>query len=103
MSAFYNPLAPRRRAPSAADIKAWTGTALRLHRDATVSVSELSCPLPGCPPRETVILVFRPDMPVAQFSIHKAMHMIVRDDVVQACLWRPDVARPVASKGKPHV
>ena len=36
-------------------VKSWTRARFNLPHDATVFVSEVSCALPGCPPRETVI------------------------------------------------
>src|ERR1700716_2373243 len=36
-------------------VRAWTRERFRLAADAAILVSEVSCALPGCPPRETVV------------------------------------------------
>ncbi|MFW8641977.1 hypothetical protein ACOJBO_00710 [Rhizobium beringeri] len=83
--AFVNPLA--RNGPSvissARAIKAWARKRLSLPDEAVVSVSELACHVPGCPPKETVILVMQGTETV-QVSIHKAMMDVTEDDVAHA-------------------
>ncbi|NRP74605.1 hypothetical protein ILFOPFJJ_05527 [Ensifer psoraleae] len=80
---FINPLA--RQAPgvvnSARTIKQWTRTILGLDDATIVSVNELVCSLPDCPPKETVILVMRPEKQTLQASIHKPMRAITFEDV----------------------
>ena len=82
---FVNPLA--RNGPSvinsARAIKSWMHTLLSLSEDAVVSVSELACHVPGCPPKETVILVMQGTETV-QVSIHKPMTDVTEDDVAHA-------------------
>ena len=84
-SAFANPLA--RGTASVIDkaraIKRWTRERLALPDEAVVSVNELACHLPGCPPRETVVLVMQ-DGRTTQASIHKAIQEVTEDDVVDA-------------------
>ncbi|MDX3928954.1 MAG: hypothetical protein QHC90_24520 [Shinella sp.] len=81
-SAFVNPLA--RGTPGIVSqarlIKQWTRELLALPDDAVVSVNELACHLPGCPPRETVVLVMQ-DGKTTQMSIHKAMQDLTKGDV----------------------
>jgi nitrate reductase delta subunit len=36
-------------------VTAWTRERFKLPEDATIFVSEVTCALPGCPPRETVV------------------------------------------------
>ncbi|UXN57495.1 hypothetical protein [Phyllobacterium zundukense] len=83
--AFVNPLA--RNGPSvinsARAIKSWTRKLLSLPDEAVVSVSELACHVPGCPPRETVVLVMQGTETV-QVSVHQPMKDVTEDDVVQA-------------------
>ncbi|TPW27678.1 hypothetical protein FJU08_19540 [Martelella alba] len=78
-----NPLAPK--GPGVIDaarrIKGWTRTMLAIDETTVVSVNELACHLPGCPPRETVILVMTGPNDTRQFSIHKAMAEVTHDDV----------------------
>ncbi|WP_026620371.1 hypothetical protein M728_004047 (plasmid) [Ensifer sp. WSM1721] len=84
-SAFINPLA--RGTPAvvsrARAIKQWTREALTLSDDAVVSVNELSCRVPGCPPKETVVLVMR-GARTMQVSIHKAMQELTAADIALA-------------------
>lgn len=83
--AFINPLARNRPSVigSARDIKSWTRQLLGLPDDAIVSVSELACHVPGCPPKETVILVMQGGTTV-QASIHKAMTDVTEAEVADA-------------------
>ncbi|MCD2174272.1 hypothetical protein [Rhizobium sp. C4] len=93
-SGFVNPL--KRRAPGLVDqarsIKQWTRESLSLTEDTVVSVNELACHVPGCPPQETVILVIRPSETV-QASIHKAMADVAEADI-QSATW----SRPLAQR-----
>jgi len=41
-------------------LKSWVREELALGDDATVTVSELECSEPGCPPVETAVTVFAP-------------------------------------------
>ncbi|MBY3246108.1 hypothetical protein HFO16_32875 [Rhizobium laguerreae] len=83
--AFVNPLA--RNGPSvinsARAIKSWARKLLLLPDEAVVSVSELACHVPGCPPKEIVILVMQGTETV-QASIHKPMREVTEDDVAEA-------------------
>lgn len=86
---FVNPLARRAGGvvEQARAIKQWTRARLALPDDAVVSVNELACHLPGCPPEETVVLVMR-DGRTMQVSIHKAMRHVTEDDIAEAfCKW----------------
>jgi hypothetical protein len=89
-TAFVNPL--QRRTPGlveqARTIKQWTRTCLDLAEDTAVSVNELACHLPGCPPKETVILVMNASKTV-QASIHKALMDVAEADVVAAAWTDP--------------
>ena len=91
-AAFVNPL--QRRAPGlveqARSIKRWTRTCLALSDDTVVSVNELACHFPGCPPKETVILVMTASATV-QASIHKALTEVTEADVTVA-VWTEGVA-----------
>lgn len=84
-ASFVNPLArtsPRLVAKARA-IKDWTRVALNLAEDAVVSVNELTCHVPGCPPKETVVLVMQQGRSI-QISIHKAVFDLVEDDLKRA-------------------
>ena len=82
---FVNPL--QRRAPGLVEqaraIKQWTSACLELAEETVVSVNELACHLPGCPPKETVILVMNAERTL-QASIHKALTEVAEADIVAA-------------------
>jgi hypothetical protein len=64
---------------------------LALAEEAVVSVNEIACHLPGCPPKETVVLVMQGGQTL-QTSIHKAMQQFTEDDVAVAS---PHVVAPM--------
>jgi hypothetical protein len=83
MSTFINPFKPRGGAGYAqalSQIKSWTREVIS-HDEPTISVTELACAEPGCPPRETVILVFWPEAGASKLRIHKSMTDVTYDDV----------------------
>jgi coenzyme F420-reducing hydrogenase gamma subunit len=53
-------LAPSEKSPerarAAAQIKQWTRSRFGLASDAVISVSQIDCAVPGCPPVETVVM-----------------------------------------------
>ncbi|MGK9286762.1 hypothetical protein [Sinorhizobium meliloti] len=83
--AFVNPLA--RTGPSvinsARAIKSWVRKRLSLPDEVVVSVSELACHVPGCPPKETVILVMQ-GTETARASVHKPITAVTEEDVAHA-------------------
>lgn len=83
MTSFVNPLKPRSTpayAAALARIRAWTSAQLP-PGDPIISVTELACAEPGCPPRETVILVMWDDASAWKLRIHKSMADVTDDDV----------------------
>ncbi|AQZ49536.1 hypothetical protein [Martelella mediterranea] len=82
-SAFVNPLAPKKSGviESARRIKNWTRACLKIDDATIISVNELACHLPGCPPKETVILVMAGPNDTTQFSIHKTIADVTFEDV----------------------
>jgi hypothetical protein len=62
-------------------IKAWTYAHLQLDDQTPISVSQLHCSEPGCPPLETVIAVMT--TPVQKFKIHKSVAAIEAIDISQ--------------------
>jgi hypothetical protein len=86
MNSFVNPIKPRGGASyseALPRIKAWTKAAIP-DAEATISVNELACVEPGCPPRETVILVMWAEATVWKLCIHKSMIDVTKDDVLVA-------------------
>ncbi len=95
MSSFVNPLKPRTGtgyAEALARIREWTRASLP-PGDPVVSVTELACAEPGCPPRETVILVMWTDAPAWKARIHKAMPEVSEADVALALRSVETIAR----------
>jgi len=64
-------------------LKQWARDLLNLRADDIVTVSELSCALPDCPPRETVIVILSASGDIRQLSIHKALLEVDHDDIVR--------------------
>jgi len=94
-AAFINPL-QRRSSGLVGQVRAikhWTRTCLGLAEETVVSVNELACHLPGCPPKETVILVMNAQMTI-QASIHKALTDVVEADIVAAAWNEPAAQAP---------
>lgn len=63
----------------------WTRERFDLPREAAVSVSEIACPLPGCPPLETVVTFWVADQRY-QFKVFKSLAEVAPDDVPYAWL-----------------
>ena len=62
-------------------LKAWVYQALTLDESVPISISQLTCTEPGCPPLETVIAVMT--QPPKTYKIHQPAVEISQDDVVQ--------------------
>lgn len=60
-----------------------------------VSISEVNCPEPDCPPVKTVILVMDQGKPTRSYIIHRRIEEIERADVIHAL--SASAASPVAS------
>ncbi|MEL6453788.1 MAG: hypothetical protein AAFQ40_03615 [Cyanobacteria bacterium J06623_5] len=52
-------------------VKTWVYALLKLDPDVNISVGQLQCREPDCPPIETVITVL--SQPAQQYKIHKAL------------------------------
>jgi hypothetical protein len=62
-------------------IKQWVYQALDINEEIPISLSQLQCTEPGCPPIETVINVM--DHPIQKYKIHKSMAEIEYADISQ--------------------
>ncbi|MBE9139881.1 hypothetical protein IQ254_22240 [Nodosilinea sp. LEGE 07088] len=69
MNLFKQPR-PTAKAEHLQQIKAWTQELLDLPAEVPISISQLQCHEPGCPPMETVIAVM--SQPPQTFKIHAA-------------------------------
>ncbi len=67
-----------------ADIKTWTKAALSLGEGTVVSVNELSCSQPDCPPKQVVVLILSHTEPLRTFAIHKSLLDTQEGDVESA-------------------
>ena len=67
-------------------VRAWTRERFTLAADAAIFVSEVSCALPGCPPRETVVAFWTEDERRHQFKLFKPVTEVVVDDLPPAWL-----------------
>lgn len=63
-------------------LKTWTYELLELDWEIPVSVSQLRCTEPGCPPLETVVAVMT--NPAKQYKIHKSIDAIEYTDICTA-------------------
>ncbi|HVY59656.1 MAG TPA: hypothetical protein VHA77_17525 [Xanthobacteraceae bacterium] len=62
-------------------IKDWTRARFRLAEEIPVTVSEVACGLPGCPPLETVVAFWTGPDTRHQFKVFKSLTEVVADDL----------------------
>ncbi len=80
-----NMFAPRGRSSGrAAEIKVWVSEHLGLGENDLVSVAELTCHEPGCPPVDTVVTVHRDDGDRGSWKVHKPMSEVCEPDINDA-------------------
>ncbi len=94
MTDFINPLGRQRPtgfSEHVSKIKSWTRTALKLDEDTVVSVNELACYAPDCPPKQVVVLILREKLPPQKFSVHKALLETSEDDILLAAEAREEI------------
>jgi hypothetical protein len=72
-------------------VTAWTRERFALPPDAVVSVSELECSVPGCPPLETVVMFWTADGGHYHFKAFKRLEEVVAEDLPPA--WYQDALR----------
>jgi hypothetical protein len=58
----------------------------KLPEDATILVTELACAIPGCPPRETVIVFWTTEAKRHHFKLFKPVAEVAFDDLPFAWL-----------------
>ena len=74
---------PRRDAALIRQIRSWAYECLPIAADATVTVMELECREPGCPPLETVVAAMQQEKKTRQWKLHKAMPDVTLADLVE--------------------
>ncbi len=62
-------------------LKSWTYQALNLDENIPISINQLKCHEPDCPPVETVIVLM--SSPPQQYKIHKPISKITQLDIKQ--------------------
>lgn len=67
-------------------VKAWTRERFRLDDAALVTAAEIACPLPGCPPVETIVVFWTEDGTRHRFKVFKPIAEVVYDDLPYAWL-----------------
>jgi hypothetical protein len=75
--------APERR-QALERVTAWTRERFGLARDAVISVAELACALPGCPPVETAVMFWTADGGHYHFKVFKRLEEVVEGDLPPA-------------------
>lgn len=60
-------------------VKTWIVEILNLDEQVTISLNQLTCHEPGCPPIETAIVIM--EQPPKQYKIHKSIADIERSDI----------------------
>lgn len=61
------------------EVKSWVYRILNVNHDIPISISQLTCQEPGCPPFETVIAIMT--QPIKQYKIHKTVDEIDELDI----------------------
>ena len=62
-------------------VKTWIAEILDLDEQVTISLNQLTCHEPGCPPIETAIVIV--EKPPKQYKIHKSIAEIQQSDIYQ--------------------
>lgn len=92
-----NPFEPRARGRYSDVIelvKAWTRRAMELGPEDAVAVTEIACQIPGCPPRETVIVAMPARGHWLRTSVHKPMPEVTEEDVIWSLREAERIPRP---------
>jgi nitrate reductase delta subunit len=81
--------APARKSPERLSLverlTEWTRERFKLPGEGAISVSEIACPLPGCPPLETVVTFWIANQSY-RFKVFKPLTEVGPDDVPYAWL-----------------
>jgi hypothetical protein len=87
MTSFVNPLGRQRPngfSARVSEIKAWTKEALSLDEEAVVSVNEVACSQPDCPPKQVVVLILCASAPARKFAVHKPLMETGQEEIIDA-------------------
>ena len=75
-------------------VKGWTRSAMELGEGDAVAVTEIACQIPGCPPRETVIVAMPAKGHWLKTSVHKPMPEVTEEDVIWSLREAERIPRP---------
>jgi hypothetical protein len=64
-----------------ARVREWTRARFGLGADDSILVAEVTCGLPGCPPRETVVAFWTADATRHHFKVFKEVADVVESDL----------------------
>jgi len=70
---------PKANPEKVRQLKIWMYRLLEINSETSISISQLTCKEPGCPPIETVIAVMTKT--VQQYKIHKSVNDINEIDI----------------------
>ena len=93
---------PARSSWRTGEIRTQIGVELELDENATVMVTELACAEEGCPPIETAIAVFRPDMEKLHLRLHRPIADITAQEIHDICAPYRKTSPLVPTKEKNH-
>ncbi len=62
-------------------LRCWTRARFALEPEAVVSVAEIACSQPGCPPLETVVTFWSDEQTRHHFKIFKPLDAVREDDL----------------------
>jgi hypothetical protein len=62
-------------------IEGWVRERFDLVAETTVSVAQVECRLPGCPPLETVVAIWEPDGKRYHFKVFKPIDSVKQEDL----------------------
>ena len=82
MGLFDSPKSNKISPAQIQQLKTWVYQTLSLDQSVPISISQLTCTEPGCPPLETVIAVMT--QPPKTYKIHQPAIDITEADVLQA-------------------
>ena len=80
---------PKREVALIRQIKQWAYECLPVSSEATLSVMELECREPGCPPLETVIAAMEQGQATRQWKLHKPIPDVARADLEELAAKEP--------------
>jgi hypothetical protein len=80
---------PKRDVTVIRQIKEWAYACLPVSSEATLSVMELECREPGCPPLETVIAAMEEGKGTRQWKLHKPIPDVTRADLDELAAKEP--------------